>query len=103
MAQTFLGYPVIITGGFSAATGAASARSAIPNDSSGRRPNYIRIAARNECYCRLGDSGVVATNADMLIQPGDSQIVAVPNGLTHIAYIQGTTAGQINVVPCENS
>jgi hypothetical protein len=103
MAQIFLGYPVIVTTGFSAATGAASARTAIPNDASGRVPSYIRIAARNECYCKLGDSSVVATTNDMLIQPGDSQIVAVPKGVTNIAYIQGTAAGQINVVPCENS
>ena len=103
MANIFLGYPVITTTGFSAATGAASAATAIPNDSSGRVPNYIRIAARNECYCKLGVAGVTATNQDMLIQPGDSQIVAVPKGITHIAYIQGTAAGQINVVPCENS
>lgn len=103
MAQVFLGYPVVVAAGFSAATGASSARSAIPNDSSGRRPNFIRIAGRNECYCRIGDSGVNATTNDMLIQPGDSQIVAVPSGVTHIAYIQGTAVGQINVVPLENS
>lgn len=103
MAQVFLGYPVVVATGFSAATGAASARTAIPNDSSGRAPNYIRIAGRNECYCKMGDSGVAATVNDMLVQPGDSQIVAVPKGVTHIAYIQGTAAGQINVVPLENS
>ena len=102
MAQTFLGYPVITTTGFTAATGAVSAVSAIPTDSSGRIPSYIRIAGTN-CFCKLTTSGGAATANDMLIQPGDSQIVAVPKGITHIAYIQNAAAGQINVVPCENS
>lgn len=102
MAQVFLGYPVIVATGFTAATGAASARTAIPNDSSGRAPNYIRITGTN-AFCRIGDSTITATANDMLIQPGDSQIIAVPKGITHIAYIQNAAAGQINVVPLENS
>lgn len=102
MAQIFLGIPVVVATGFTAATGAASARTAIPNDSSGRAPNFIRIAGTNG-FCKIGDSGVTATANDMLIQPGDSQIVAVPKGVTHIAYIQNAAAGQINVVPLENS
>lgn len=102
MAQTFLGYPVIVATGFTAATGAASAITAIPNDSSGRAPNYIRITGNN-CFCKLTTTGGTATSNDMLIQPGDSQIVAVPKGITHIAYIQNAAAGQINVVPLENS
>lgn len=103
MAQTFLGYPVMVAAGFSAATGAVSASSLIPNDSSGRTPNYVRVAARNECYCKFGVAGVTATVNDILIQPGDSQIFAVPKGVTTIAYIQGLVAGQINVVALENS
>lgn len=103
MAQTFPMGVVITTVGFSAATGAASANTAIPNDGSGRAPNYIRVAARNECYVKLGTSGVAATVNDILIQPADSLILAVPKGITHIGYIQGVAAGQVNVVPLENS
>lgn len=104
MAQTFASTGITVTAaGFSAATGAASAASSIPNDSSGRTPNYIRVASRNECYVKLGVAGVAATNADILVQPADSVILQVPKGITHIAYIQGTAAGQVNVVPLENS
>jgi hypothetical protein len=46
---------------------------------------------------------VTATTADVLIQPADSLIMQVPAGITHIAYIQGTAAGQVNVSPLENS
>ena len=87
--------------GFSAATGAASARSAIPSTSAGAAPNYVRISGRNECYVRVGSSTVVATANDILIQPADSVILRV-GGHTHIAYIQGTAAGQVNVVPLED-
>lgn len=103
MAYTFHSGVTIAAVGFSAATGAASAATAIPNDSSGKAPNYIRVAARNECYVKLGVAGVAATVNDILIQPADSLILHVPKGVTHIAYIQGVSAGQVNVVPLENS
>ena len=103
MAQSFHAGVTIVTTGFSAATGAASAATAIPNDSSGRTPSYIRVAARNECYVKLGLSGVTATNQDILVQPADSICLQVPKGITHIAYIQGTGVGQVNVSPLENS
>lgn len=104
MAQTYGGGFITVTApGVSAATGAASASSPIPVASDGNRPRYIRVAARNECYVRLGVSGVVATNQDTLVQPADSVLLAVPNGVTHIAYIQGTAAGLVNIVPLENT
>jgi hypothetical protein len=102
MSQTYQGGPLNITQtGFTAATGAASARTAIPNDSAGNRPRYIRVAGINECYVKLGDNTVVATANDTLIQPADSVIMVV-SGATNIAYIQGTSAGKVNVVPLEN-
>lgn len=87
--------------GFTAATGAATARTAIPVDSAGNLPRYIRVAAINESYIKIGGSGVNATTNDTLIQPADSVILTV-NQQTHIAYIQGTSAGKVNVVPLEN-
>lgn len=104
MAQTFSASAVtIVTTGLSVATGAASASSSIPNDGSGRIPSYIRVAARNECYVKLGAAGVIATTNDILIQPADSLILQVPKGVTTIAYIQGVSAGQVNISPLENS
>ena len=103
MAQT-LGFGVTITQvGFTSATGAASANTAIPVSSSGSIPSYIRVAAVNECYVKLGTAGVVATTNDILIQPADSLCLQVPKGITFIAYIQGTAAGKVNVTAMENS
>ena len=104
MSNTFQSSAVTITAtGFSAATGAASVRTAIPTTSAGTAPLYIRVSGRNECYVKLGDSTVTSTTNDILVQPADSVILQVPKGITHIAYIQGTTAGQVNVVPLENA
>lgn len=104
MAQTYNGGFVVVTAvGFSAATGAASARSTVPVDGSGNRPNFVRIASRNECYVKIGDASVAATTNDILIQPADALIIQVPKAATHVAYIQGTAAGQVNVIPLDNS
>lgn len=103
MAQTYCGGAMhIVATGVSAATGASSARSTIPTDASGNKPKYIRVSGRNECYVKVGDSTVTATVNDILVQPADSVILQVTTGHTHIAYIQGTAAGSVNVVPLEN-
>lgn len=96
------GFLTVLAGGATITTGAASASVTIPNASDGNKPRYIRVAARNECYVRLGVAGVTATAADLLIQPADSAILAVPNGITTIAAIQGTAAGSVSIVPLEN-
>lgn len=104
MSQRFNGgFQVIMAVGVTATTGAASANSALPTNLSGNRPNYVRVSAINESYVKLGIAGVTATGNDILVQPGDAIVLAVPNGVTHIAYIQGTSAGKVNVVPLENN
>lgn len=103
MSQTYgAGFITVTNTGVSAATGAATARSAIPVASDGNIPRFIRVAGRNECYVRVGTSTVVATTGDILVQPADSIIIQVPSGYTHVAYIQGASAGQVNIVPLEN-
>jgi hypothetical protein len=103
MSKTYEGGPMMITAvGFTAATGAASASTTIPNNSAGERPRYIRVAAINESYIKIGGAGVAATANDILIQPADSIVLAV-SGATTVAYIQGASPGKVNVVPLENS
>lgn len=104
MAQTYNGgFLCVSSVGFSAATGAASARSAIPVNGAGVIPAYVRVAARNECYVKVGTVAVVATTNDILVQNADSVILQIGRGDTHIAYIQGTAAGQVNVTPLNNA
>jgi len=104
MANTFGGGFISVNAvGFSAVTGGTSARSPIPVDGSGNRPNYVRVAARNECYVKIGTVAVVATANDILVQNADSILLQVGRADTHIAYIQGVAGGQVNVVPLDNS
>lgn len=104
MAQTFGGgFISVSTTGFTAATGASSARSPIPVDGSGNRPTFVRISGINECYVKLGDSTVTATANDLLIQPADAVLIQVGKGITHIAYIQGAAAGKVNVQALDNA
>lgn len=102
MSNTYEGGPIaIFSVGFTSATGAASTRTALPVDSAGNLPRYVRVAGINECYVKLGSATIVATTNDTLIQPADSAIMAV-NGCTNIAYIQGSVAGKVNVMPLDN-
>lgn len=91
----------IAVDGSTVTTAAASARIAIPTNSAGVKPLYIRVAATNESYVQMGGSTVVATANSVLVQPADSELLAV-GGHTHIAYIQGTAAGKVNITPLED-
>jgi hypothetical protein len=102
MSRTYAGGFITVNAiGTTVTTGAASANVAIPTDSSGNLPRYIRISATTESYVRLGVAGVVATANGLLIQPADSEVVSV-NGNTFIAHIQGTASGKVNITPLEN-
>lgn len=105
MSQSFLGSYIVggLATGLTVTTGASSAQITIPNCANGTLPRFIRIAATTESYVKLGVSGVTATTNDLLIQPADSMILAVPLGITTVAYIQGTSSGKVNVTPLEMS
>ena len=98
---TFEGAIRVTATGTNQATGAASARVAIPVTAANTAPRYIRVAGINECYVKVGDSSVVATNGDVLVQPADAPTLNV-QGCTHIAFIQGAAAGRVNIVPLED-
>lgn len=82
-------------------TGAASAGGTIPVNAAGAKPKYIRVAAINETYFRIGVGAQTAVNTDMLIQPADAAILAV-GSCTHFAAIQGAAAGSLTVTPLED-
>ena len=89
--------------GVTVTTGAASAQQTIPNGSANVLPRFIRIASTTESYVKLGVAGVTATTNSVLVQPADALILAVPNGVTTVAYIQGTATGKVNITPLEVS
>lgn len=91
----------VIAAGATLASGAASARVAIPVSGDGFAPRYVRIGGTVACYVRAGDVTVVAAAGDCLVQPGDPLYLAV-KGFTHVATIQVAGPGVISVVPLED-
>lgn len=82
-------------------TSGTSARSAIPNTSSATKPNYVRVQSNAFAYIKFGDSGVTATTNDILLSPNEPETFIV-SGNTHIAAIQDSAAGKVNVTALEN-
>jgi len=87
--------------GSTISTGAASSRVAIPVDSSGTAPRYIKLTSTQACYCKLGNSSVTAVAGDLMVQPSDSQVVKV-NGATHVAALQVTSGGVLQISPLDD-
>jgi hypothetical protein len=92
----------ILAEGLTVTTGAASARSPIPADSAGVKARYVLVAANTECRVRIGLADVVATDNSCMVFPGLSQLLLAVGGATHIAYIQGSAAGKVNIQPIED-
>ena len=100
MANTYNGGFISVSATGTTITTGIGATLVIPNDSSGNKPNFIRVASTTESYIKLG---AVATVNDILVQPADAVIIQVPRGVTTLGHIQGTTAGKLNVVALDNS
>ena len=88
--------------GIQIATTGTSAGATLPLGSDGVVPRYIRIAATAPACIRLGTGAQTAVVTDLQVQPGDALIVTV-NARTHIAAIQVSGAGIVQVSPLENS
>jgi len=93
---------VITATGINLTTGAASVSAPIPPASSGEVPRYIRITATANAHVRIGIAGLTALATDAMVVPGDDLILDVPRNVTHVAAIQDTAAGTVNVVPLED-
>lgn len=91
---------IVKTGAIIAFTG-TSANVAIPTDSSGTLPKYIRVAANAACYVKLGAAGVAAVSGDALVQPADALILKVHNQ-AYIAAIQVSAGGTVQISPIED-
>lgn len=88
--------------GVNITTSAASASSALPVASSGEIARYYRITTTANAHVRLGIVGLTALATDAMVVPGESLILERAQGITHIAAIQDTAAGTVNVVPLED-
>ena len=94
-------YLTIHKTGVSIATTGTSASSALPTDSAGNVPRFVRIAATAPACVRLGIVGLTAVTTDVQIQPGDA-IRLSTNGATYVAAIQVAGPGVVQISPIEN-
>lgn len=89
--------------GATIATGAASARVAIPVDAAGNAPKYCRLAATTACYVKVGKGNAInAASGDMLVQPADAVIVKTV-GSDYIAALRVTADGVLQISPLEDA
>jgi hypothetical protein len=91
---------VVKTGTIISFTG-STANVAMPTDSAGNLPKYVRLTSTQACYVKIGPSGVTAAAGDILVQPADAVVVKVFNQ-TFVAAIQVTTAGVLQISPLED-
>lgn len=86
-------------------TGAASAGTTIPLDSSGGTPMYVYLSATAACHVRIDKTAntPAAVNTDLMVQVGEPVIISIPKGYTKIAAIQEAAAGVLMIQPLENA
>lgn len=82
----------------------ATAAAAIPVDSSGVKPKYVRFAATGTVYVRLAPSSglAVAVTTDALVQVGAPLILQV-HGNTHWSAIDDGVAVKVTITPLEDA
>jgi len=81
-------------------SGAATARVAVPNMSSGAPPKFVRVQSNAPAYIRFGDVNVVATVNDFYLSPNNPELV-VTAGMGYMACLQDAAAAKINITPLE--
>lgn len=85
-----------------AGSGASSSANAMPVNAAGGTPKFIRVAAQDSVYFAKGGASIAATDDDILIQKGDSVVLAT-DGATHWAAWGIGGAHIVVVTPLENS
>lgn len=100
--RNFHAFDVQATGQRATTTINTSTGGALPVDSSGGKPRFVRFAATGTCYVRIGIGAQTAVTTDILVQAGAPVILAVA-GSTNWAGIDDGTSVKITVTPLENS
>ena len=86
--------------GTTVVSGAASASTAVPNDTSGGRAKQVRLMVTGNLYVKFTSGAGTATANDMLLSPNFDVLVNCRQYDT-ISYIQETAAAKLNITPLE--
>jgi len=89
--------------GVQVTSGAASATVAIPNTADGNKAKYVLlICPSGYVYVKpVITSGTATANDVPIVSTGSTQIILYVKQYTHIAYIQGSAAAPLNIIPLE--
>ena len=93
----------ITVDGSTVTSGAASASIALPVNAAGTAARIIRVLCPVEAsyaFVKVGNSTVTATTNSIAVNM-EEPVYLDTTGCTHIAYIQGSAAAIINIVPIE--
>lgn len=56
----------------------------------------IRVVCDQDCYLDFGTSAAVTAAVGDYLVPAGAEIIALPEGTTHVAVIQSSTGGTLN-------
>lgn len=91
----------IFATGINITTGAASVGAAIPLNTAGAVPKFVRITASVSACVRIGTGAQTAVATDAVVQPGEALVIATL-GCNNVAAIQQAAAGVVQVSPVED-
>lgn len=91
----------ILATGVNITTSGVSAGATLPLNTAGVAPSFIRVAATAAAYIRIGTGAQTAVNTDMMLSPGEAVVLSTGKN-THIAALQVTAAGVVQVSPVED-
>lgn len=89
--------------GVQVTSGAASAIVAIPNTADGNKARYVLLVCpTGYVYVKpVITSGAATANDIPIVSTGSTEIIISTKQYTHIAYIQGSAAAPLNIIPLE--
>lgn len=95
-AITYAGNGVQVT------SGAASANTAVPNTANGVKARYCALVCPSGyVYVSIGQASAAATANDLPIVAGQPPVIVSTQQYAKIAYIQGSAAALLNIIPVE--
>lgn len=78
-----------------------SAGGAIPNNSDGAPPKYVRFASTGTAYVRIRVGAATAVNTDAMVLPGAPLILAVGRN-NQYAVIDDGVSVKVNITPLDD-
>lgn len=97
------GVSVQATGVTVTTTISTSAGGAIPNNSAGALPKYVRFTATGTCYVRLRPAATTAVNTDAMVTAGAPALILAVHGNTQYAVIDDGVSVKVNITPLEDA